>query len=1418
MMRPILSAVLPLMLAQCALAARTENTDTCRRIENKVLRVTVDPASGDITVLDKRIGYTWRQAPPLDSAARLSIVRAQKPPSVDGDLGDWSAPVSFRLTPDMVADAKQVDGPCDLSGEVRVAWDDQALYLAATVQDEKHLFATAADREWWEKDSVEFWVNARQFGVALDPTAPALVLEGKPVPRSDYALAVRAQAASYVMEAALPWSVLGLPAGGVGLGKVFRFALGVNDADESGAREGQLYYPTSWVHSTPSTFALARFADERGHAPEAAPPPRLQNVRMVANGIAFETPLKAGAVAQATTTLTLPTEAADLVIDTDLPDRSVSVSGLEPIGAFVLDSKQAFMPFARYCDGLLMDCDDMRWRGNRLAMYSADMPWIGMTDLTKGYMLLAETPDDGVVELRASDVNGHPRLAPVMQWENSKGEFRYARRLRVCFLDTGGYVAICKRYRAYAKEHGLLVTQREKAKTIPDVARLAGAPDIWGAWGLDFCQQAKAAGIDRMIVNWRGSKEDMEKVKALGYLISEYDNYVDIQEGSLDQSERAPLPASAIKNAKGEPVQGWVTWDKKTVFMKLCPALAVKAASLRIPPVLAEHPFNARFLDVTTASGLLECYDPDHPLTREEYRHANEALAKYVSGLGLVLGGEHGRWYGAPYYNYWEGMQSGAFYSWPAGHVGIEIPQTRGEIGADYLKYGIGEVYRVPLWELCFHDCVVSTWYWGDSTGHLYKAAPDIADRKDLFNILYGTVPLYWVSQPYSFSWRDPALRERLLESYRNTCKLHEQIGFEELVSHEFVTGDHAVQKTVFGDGTEVWVNFGEQPWTLKRAKQEYVLPQYGFYAQGPKIEQYRADVAGKTTTLIRSDGYLFAEGSVPGLVETANGAPATIRRQGPAMLRVSAPDAQDLRLNVAALCPDGGEGAWRVLELDERGTPRAFGEALQPKGGLVQLAGVNGTVLLVGPKALAERAEVAIAAISPPDPISVKQGDELKLRVKLANYGGRPAEAVGLTAFAGAVPRAASGNAPNGQPPLSVARVNIPASGAVEVPLAIDTSRHDGNVMLSFALGVSGTDEICAADNEAVRTAYINPDWSRWDTRIPVTVEMGNIPRGPTVVVRMPFDADAERAKLGKAGAADPASIRVENPGAPPPLDTSPCQYSKGPDGPKLYWVERGPYPPDGRAECIIHLDGADAARHAPMPQRGWSAGDTTYRGLSYEVAFQEGYIRGVSLVAPRGRTDILNHLGVSSQDTGWVDEIGEVQSFDVLEDGPVLTRVQVRKKLRGDHAYDKLYTFYPGHFEVTTLSEERFGTLNRAYYVAPCHFEDDKGNKAIIDGKGDAEDVSGRNPDPKWYATWGPPGKQPPDWALSCVAVTPHDSLTYWDAGSWGGVGFNTGRKEPATVAFYLHRPSDEPDFSAPAFAAMDYAAAHEPIRVTR
>jgi len=309
----------------------------------------------------------------------------------------------------------------------------------------------------------------------------------------------------------------------------------------------------------------------------------------------------------------------------------------------------------------------------------------------------------------------------------------------------------------------------------------------------------------------------------------------------------------------------WLTWDKKQ-YMKRCPALWLPAARVVVPKALAARPFLGRFIDVTTAEDLYECYDPRHPLTRSDKRRCGVDLLSYVRSLGLVTGGEHGRYWAVPHLDYIEGMMSGGSFSWPAGH--LIRPQTKeqqfdspwgGKYGewAAYERWGIGHQSRVPLWELVFHDCIVTTWYWGDATDFLLQAAPEITPKKDAFNVLYGTIPLFWANKEGSWD----VARASFLRSYRNTCKLHEVIAGTEMLTHEFLNGDRAVQRTRFSDGTEAVVNFGAEPFVLKLADRDCRLPQNGFAVRGPRITQSRELAAdGKIVTTIRTAAFDFTE------------------------------------------------------------------------------------------------------------------------------------------------------------------------------------------------------------------------------------------------------------------------------------------------------------------------------------------------------------------------------------------------------------------------------------------------------------------------------------------------------------------------------------------------------------------------------
>lgn len=70
--------------------------------------------------------------------------------------------------------------------------------------------------------------------------------------------------------------------------------------------------------------------------------------------------------------------------------------------------------------------------------------------------------------------------------------------------------------------------------------------------------------------------------------------------------------------------------------------------------------------------------------------------------------------------------------------------------------------------------------------------------------------------------------------------------GGSEMLSHEFVTPDRAVQRTRFSDGTEVAVNFGDSPHTVQVGGRAYRLPTNGYAVKGPRIEQSLALVDGR--------------------------------------------------------------------------------------------------------------------------------------------------------------------------------------------------------------------------------------------------------------------------------------------------------------------------------------------------------------------------------------------------------------------------------------------------------------------------------------------------------------------------------------------------------------------------------------------
>jgi Glycosyl hydrolases related to GH101 family, GH129/Carbohydrate binding domain/Family of unknown function (DUF5696) len=442
------------------------------------------------------------------------------------------------------------------------------------------------------------------------------------------------------------------------------------------------------------------------------------------------------------------------------------------------------------------------------------MPWYGAVEADTGWMAIVETPDDAAVSIPRRD--GLLGLVPV--WEPQKQRFGVERVIRYVFLDGGGYVAMAKRYREYAKQTRLLKTMDEKRKSVPAVDLLVGAVNIW-CWDRDaasWCRELRACGIERILWSNALPPDQIKALNDLGVLTSRYDIYQDAMDAANfprlrwahpDWTSEAWTNDDLMIGADGQWVRGWEveTKDGKMVPCgTLCDRQAVAYAKQRIPPDLATHPYRSRFIDTTTASPWRECYHPKHPMTRTESKRFKMDLLQYISeGCGLVCGSETGHDAAVPFVHYFEGMLSLGPYRVP--DAGRAMMRAWDEVPEPVAKFQTGRVYRLPLWELVYHDCVVAQWYWGDYNNKL----PKLWDRRDLWNALYGTPPMFMFNRQV---W--DANKDRFVKSYQTATAVARVTGYSQMVSHEWLTPDHAIQRTRFANGVGVTVNFGDTPWS----------------------------------------------------------------------------------------------------------------------------------------------------------------------------------------------------------------------------------------------------------------------------------------------------------------------------------------------------------------------------------------------------------------------------------------------------------------------------------------------------------------------------------------------------------------------------------------------------------------------------
>ena len=474
-------------------------------------------------------------------------------------------------------------------------------------------------------------------------------------------------------------------------------------------------------------------------------------------------------------------------------------------------------------EGICYPADEPDEIPGRLIAYGGHgicMAFFGVQDdaTGAGWMAIIETPDDAAMIARRNSETKLWTLGP--SWDDQKKNFGYERRIRYVFFDKGGYVAMCKRYRAYAKEIGKLKTFAEKAKERPLVDRLLGAPNVW-CWEKDklaVVSNLVSAGIDRFLWSGGGTPAEVTAMAEMPkVLVGRYDCYQDVYHpeqlkklGRKSGYNTEAWPDDIIWNSADS--NDWRhAWGVKakdgtwTYCAMMCDSAAPAHERRNVIEELKTKPYNTRFVDTTVASPWQTCWNPAHPMTRSDSRHWKMELLRILGDeFKLVVGSETGHDASVPFCDYFEGMLSLGPYRVPDS--GRNIREVWTNVPPRVAKYQVGENYRLPLWELVYHDCVCAHWYWGDYNNKL----PDIWWKRDLFNVLYGTMGMYILENR---RWAED--KEKFVHSYQMTSPVARATGYSEMTDHRVLSADRTVQESRFSNGTVVTVNFGDAPFVL---------------------------------------------------------------------------------------------------------------------------------------------------------------------------------------------------------------------------------------------------------------------------------------------------------------------------------------------------------------------------------------------------------------------------------------------------------------------------------------------------------------------------------------------------------------------------------------------------------------------------
>ena len=437
--------------------------------------------------------------------------------------------------------------------------------------------------------------------------------------------------------------------------------------------------------------------------------------------------------------------------------------------------------------------------------WSGGQPWWGLTDLRRAMSARLDS-------FRAQVANARVNAVPL--------------RIHYEFFTEGGYPRLAKEYRRwFLGSNAGMKPLAERVEARPAVAGLKDGVYVylWGedpAEDLGLVREMKAAGVERGIAVFYGRHEIdralFDGIEQIGWVAGMYR----MPTGNLFQvSRRRGWPADLLlgrvdpdRFLADSNLAGW----GRVCAKHLLPEWTEKAEGL-----IRDYGTKLFYFD-TTIVQLAPCLHPDHPSTIEENQQARREILRATRDLGMVVGSGEGNspTWALPEIDFFEGLMSIRTYiDTPLSIPGGDYAKDLGD--GEQERVTLDETRRVPLYQLAFHDYVGGTWVWRDTN---YQSAR-FAWKKELFNVLYGTMPIWHIDRAL---W--DRHREEMVASYRRIHSVRRRIGFAEMTEHGWLTPDRSVQFTDWDTGDRVIVNFGDTPFPLDGQR---ALPARAFVVEG---------------------------------------------------------------------------------------------------------------------------------------------------------------------------------------------------------------------------------------------------------------------------------------------------------------------------------------------------------------------------------------------------------------------------------------------------------------------------------------------------------------------------------------------------------------------------------------------------------